>query len=39
MTNRVLAPSQNWTQLTLFDTMELTTTTREEHDKIHHRGK
>ena len=39
MTNRALAPVQNWTQMELFDTMEVTTTKKEEHDKIHHRGK
>ena len=39
MKNRALAPVQNWTQLELFDTMELTTTSKEQNDKIHHRGK
>ncbi len=29
----------NWTQLDLFDTMELTTTQKEENDKIHHNCK
>jgi len=29
----------NWTQMTLFDTIELTTTDKEENATIHHNSK